>query len=252
VPGLPQYKLTIGELFPANDLVAQWVFTVTSVAEDILMLMARLETDQLREKMLFYRLLTTRLYEARRLVFARAEHTAIREFAGDMNFAGVDLVKAYTPGEDGKSSVEKLYDAGRHRTVHYSSIGSDELCDLLHAYRNFPARMVTSEGGGKLTIEYQWVTAIRAQDSWGTPPWSPDIVKHLESFGQQTSTLAMAWTMLSTVYTALYARRRDIPFERIVDDADDLRALVELHRAHAQPEVGPRGAEPDPGGGTSD
>ena len=70
VPGLPQYKLTIGEIFPADDLVAQWVFTVTSVAEDIVILMRRLEADQPRERMLFYRLLTTRLYEARRLVFA--------------------------------------------------------------------------------------------------------------------------------------------------------------------------------------
>lgn len=252
MPSLPQYKLTIGELFPADDLVAQWVFTVTSLAEDILMLMARLETDQLREKMLFYRLLTTRLYEARRLVFARAEHTAIKEFAGDMNFGGVDVVKAYLPREDGKSPVEKLYDVGRHRTVHYSSIGSDELYGLLQSYRNFPARMVTSEGGGKLTIEYQWVTAIRAQDSWGAPPWSPGIVRHLESYGQQTSALAMAWTMLSAVYMALYAQRRDIPFERIVDDAYDLRALVELHQANARPEPGPPGAEPDPGRRTAD
>ena len=167
-----------------------------------------------------------------------------------MKFGGVDLVKAYNPRDDGKSPVEKLYDAGRHRTVHYSSIGSDELRGLLHAYRNFPARMVTHESGGKLTIEYEWVTAIRAQDSWGASPWSPGIVKHLESHGQQTSALAMAWTMLSAVYMALYARCRDIPFERIVDDADNLRALVELHRANAHPEGGSPGAEPDADGGT--
>lgn len=228
---MPQYKLTIGELFPADDLVAQWVFTVTSVVDDIVTLMARLETDQLREKMLFYRLLTPRQYEARRLVFARAEHAATREFAGDMNFGGVDLVKAYTPREDGKSPVEKLYDAGgiAPSTTPRSGVTNSAACFMP---TGTSARMVTSESGGKLTIEYQWVTAIRAQDSWGSPPWSPGIVKHLESYGQQTSALARAWTMLSAAYITLYARRRDIPFERIVDDADDLRALVELPRAN--------------------
>ena len=36
--GLPRYKLTVGELFPADDLVAQWVFSVTSLAEDLTIL----------------------------------------------------------------------------------------------------------------------------------------------------------------------------------------------------------------------
>ncbi len=79
---LPDYKLTIGELFPADDLVAQWVFTMTSLAEDLTMLMSRLKAkemdEQLREQMLFHRLVITRLLEARRLVDAWAGHAEIK------------------------------------------------------------------------------------------------------------------------------------------------------------------------------
>ena len=119
VPQPPRFKLTIGEMFPADDLVAQWVFTLTSLAEDVAMVTSHLGTEELREKMLFYRLLLTRLYEASRLIMARAKYPEIEEFTGaGLTIGGVDLVAAYTRPPDGTSLVEQLYSDSRHRTVH--------------------------------------------------------------------------------------------------------------------------------------
>jgi hypothetical protein len=231
VPDLPQpprFKLTIGELFPADDLVGQWVFTLTSLAEDVAMLMGHLDTEQPREKMLFYRLLLTRLYEARRLIWARARYREIEEFtSGGLTFAGVDLVAAYTRPPEGKSPVEQLYSDSRHRTVHYSHVGKPELRGLRRDYQNFPARMVVRERDRRLSVEYEWVAAVRAEEAWGAQPWTPGFVQHLETFGQQTSALATAWGMISNVLLMVYARRRGIPLERMVEDPEKLRRLVE-------------------------
>src|SRR4051812_2745037 len=69
--GRKRYPLTIGELFPDGDAAAQWVFSLTVLAEDISVLMRPLrqarEDDDIRASLFFYRQLITRLYEARRL-----------------------------------------------------------------------------------------------------------------------------------------------------------------------------------------
>ena len=107
----PAYELTIGELFPADDIVSQWVFSLTSLTEDIVVLHRHFEADELREKMFFYRELITRIYEARRLIAARAKHSAIRRFtAVGLTFGGVDLVAAYTRPAGRKSLVGELYE----------------------------------------------------------------------------------------------------------------------------------------------
>jgi hypothetical protein len=67
VTGLPQYKPTIGELVPADDL---------------------------REKMLFYRLPTTWLLEAAGRSLLEL-NTLRSPSTGDLNFRSVDLVKAH-------------------------------------------------------------------------------------------------------------------------------------------------------------
>jgi hypothetical protein len=124
--GLPRYKLTVGELFPADDLVAQWVFSLTSLAEDLTILTPLLNRDDMREKMWFYRQLITRLLEARRLVQAHEDHREIAEFTAPngLKFGSVDLAAAYArPSVHERSAVEKLYADSRNRTVHYSKVG---------------------------------------------------------------------------------------------------------------------------------
>jgi len=242
--GLPDYKLTIGELFPADDLVAQWVFTMTSLAEDLTMLMSRLNTKQmeerLREQMLFYRLVITRLLEARRLVDAWREHAEIRDLTGGkLAFGSLDLTAAYRrPGEQERSRVEQLLLDSRNRTTHYTDIGKPELAGLLRDYALFPARMVMSGAGSAVQSEYQWVTAIRVQDTIGAPPWAPGIVDHLEGFGRSIGSLAVAWIMLSNVCLMIYARKRGIPLERIIDDPHKLEDVLERGDGDSVPGAG--------------
>jgi hypothetical protein len=229
---IPKYELTIGELFPADDLVSQWVFTLTSLAEDLTMLMARLSMEavktDLREQMLFYRLAITRLLEARRLVDAWREHREINEFtAGKLVLGSLDLAAAYRrPAPDERSDVERLLLDSRNRTTHYSKIGQAELVALLQDYQRLPARMVFSQTPQGITSEYQWVTATRIQDTLGTPPWIPELSTHLEGFSRSVGSLASAWIMLANVSLMVHARRREIPLERIIDDPERLKEMV--------------------------
>lgn len=157
--GLADFKLTIGELFPADDLVAQWVFTLTSVAEDLMLLTKELrevEADDLRDYVLFYRLLLTRILEARELVRAWKKYSAIRDFTrGELKWGKLDLVAVYTrPAADQRSVVEQLYVDSRNRTSHYSKIGESELAGLLRDYQRFPARIANYEKNDRLQAEY--------------------------------------------------------------------------------------------------
>jgi hypothetical protein len=233
--GLADFKLTIGELFPADDLVAQWVFTLTSVAEDLMLLTKELrevEADDLRDYVLFYRLLLTRILEARELVRAWKKYSAIRDFTrGELKWGKLDLVAVYTrPAADQRSVVEQLYVDSRNRTSHYSKIGESELAGLLRDYQRFPARIANYEKNDRLQAEYQWVTAIRFQDSIGSAPWAPGVLQKLERFGQGTAALAQAWIMLSITHLMIYAKQRGIPMERVNDDPDELKRLVERDR----------------------
>jgi hypothetical protein len=154
------------------------VFTLNCVVQDIEIITWPLrDATTVRAKMYFHRSLITRLYEARRLIEAHAQYEEIREFAKDgLNVAGVDLVALYSrSAEDEKSEVERLYTDSRHRTVHYPKVGSRELRGLLFDYHKFPARLVPENTPGSPAIDTQWVTVVRAQDSWGAPPWSPTI-----------------------------------------------------------------------------
>jgi hypothetical protein len=230
----PNSDLTIGELFPATDLVAQWVFTLNSVAEDIQVTMRPLKTTtELREQTYFYRLLITRLYEARRLIEARAKHKEIEEFAGgSLNFLGVDLVAAYSrPSPSERSEVEELYAQTRHRSVHYPCVGGAELQALLRDHRNLPARQVLVEYPDGLATESQWVTAIRVGDAIGGVPWDPEILALIGTWQRATSAIATAWLMASGVLTIVYAKRRGIDLDRLVDDADRWKKAVEARKA---------------------
>lgn len=251
--GLPDYKLTIGELFPADDLVAQWVFTLTSLAEDLTMLMSRLNAEQmeerLREQMLFYRLVITRLLEARRLVDAWREHAEINGFTGGkLAFGSLDLTAAYTrPGEQERSEVEQLLLDSRNRTtaLHKDREARDcwsapglrtlpgEDGDLRSA-RRYPERV--SVGDCDPRPRHHRCAAMGARDR--SAP---------RGFGRSIGSLAVAWIMLSNVCLMIYARRRGIALERIIDDPHKLEEMLERHRGTADGEsVPPAGGEPPP------
>ena len=64
---MPEYELTIGEFLPADDRVAQWVFGVTTLCEDLVVLVEPLKAAEaqsdVRGMLVLYRLLMMRLHE---------------------------------------------------------------------------------------------------------------------------------------------------------------------------------------------
>jgi hypothetical protein len=230
------FDLTIGELFPADDLIAQWVFTLNCVVQDIEVVAWPLrDAKSVRAKLYYNRALITRLYEARRLIDAHAKYEEIRQFvAGGLNVTGTDLLALYTrPSEAEKSEVEKLYAGSRHRTVHYPSVGSSELRGLLFDYHKFPARMVP-ELTDDPAIDTQWVSIVRAQDTWSAPPWSSGFLQQLQEFGAKTGAVSAAWIMANVIFTIKYSRERGIPLERMVGDPELVRSLTDAGRRAAE------------------
>src|SRR3954451_19283300 len=81
--------VTVGDLFPADDVLAQWVFSLTAAVEDLSITEA-LFRDALDADAPFYRtsplfrLLMTRMIEAERPIQAMAEHPAVRAFVSDL------------------------------------------------------------------------------------------------------------------------------------------------------------------------
>lgn len=214
------WRLTIGELFPAEDLVGQWVFTLTCAAQDIEIAgipLRNRQGEEARVLAFFYRVLIARIYESRRLIQAYNAHAEIREFVGSaLSVAGIDLVALYTrPGENVKSEVERLYDQSRHRSVHYPKVGSSELRGLLNDYRRFPANLKLDAAATPPTIDAQWVSVIRSQDVWGAAPWEPGFLEGMKELSTLTGQITAAWTMANGVLLIKYVRDRGISFERL-------------------------------------
>jgi hypothetical protein len=214
--------VTIGELFPADDVVGQWVFTLNCVGRDIRVLIGELRgpPDEMERQMLFARLIATRLYEARRLVDAYDKYNEIRDFVGDgIKGRDVDLLAAYRrPSQGVKSEIEHLYSETRHRTVHYSQIGEKELRQLLDDYRRFPARLAYEEHDSVPDLVTQWVPLVRGGDTFGTELWSRHVLTKMQAYWQRAAEIASAWIEVDMEATIGYAKRQGISLERLLDD----------------------------------
>jgi hypothetical protein len=82
--------LRLGELFPADDVAGQWVFSLSALVNDLHVITRRLravEQGDLKELLCFYRQLVTRLYEAGRLVVAIDKQPEIAAFVGEQPLA---------------------------------------------------------------------------------------------------------------------------------------------------------------------
>jgi hypothetical protein len=118
---MSEQQLTIGELFPADDLVAQWMFLLSMVVDDLQTVQqeqkAAIASGGDPRRMLFFqRVLTIRLYEARRLVYVVDSQPAIASFIAQNDFFE-QLRRYYHP--IGASAVDQLYGVLRHQSVHY-------------------------------------------------------------------------------------------------------------------------------------
>ena len=216
------FKLTIGELFPDQDVIGQWVFSVTSLAEDIHALtrpqQQALEDGDLRAMIVHHRNLITRLYEARRLVEASETYPEIETFAGDLLHGapgGFSLRRVYArPAPNTRSIVEDLYAQLRHRTVHYMRVGSDELRDVLRQHASLPARVVVSADGPRKDVWFQWVHAVTATELFGDLS-DPEFTRKLNERGQIAGNISAAWMMVAVTAALLHARRLGIDPDRL-------------------------------------
>jgi len=222
--GRKRHALTVGELFPYGDVVAQWVFSVTVLAEDISVLVLPLRQAQkekdFRSSLFFYRQLIARLYEARRIATTARATSEIAVFVGDLlrrpPGGGIDLEQVYRRDSKAKSSrVERLYAEVRHRTVHYLEPGSDELADALWDHSGYPAQIafVNDEEGQPLPW-FQWVHAVTATDLWGDVQ-STDFLKLMKERSELAAQITMSWSVVAGVAVVLHAHRLGIDSSRL-------------------------------------
>lgn len=215
--------LTVGQLFPDGDVVAQWVFSATAVAEDLSIvtkpMQAAEERQDLRALLFYYRHLVTRLYEAERLVTVAEQHTEVSSFlAGllDRSPLGVDLREVYLPASPTERSVvADLYGMVRHRSVHYMRVGSDELATVLRNHSRYPARVdMTANDSGQPEVWYQWVHAVTLADLYGDLA-APDFIDDMRRRSALVGRIAMSWGMVAGLALLLHVRRLGL-------DAEDL------------------------------
>jgi hypothetical protein len=218
-------QATIGELFPHDDLIGQWVFSLSVLTDDLQLLFieqkeALAAQPELRKSLFLQRILIVRLYEARRLVLVTESHREIRDFIGANNEFFERLRTYYLPPE--ASPVDKLYAVLRHQSVHYMWPGSDELATTLRGAAWLPAR--TRVLKSPTEVEIEWVQAVAGLGTLGeisAGGWKP----RYEERARLSAAIQQSWIMLYAVMIAVYAHRRGIPLERFMIVADDLGAI---------------------------
>ncbi len=224
----PNDRLTLGELFPAGNVVGEWVFSLTALAEDLAVGLRpskeALTTGELRALLFWHRHMATRLYEARRLVTSARNVPEIAEFAAELLASppgGVNLLEAYTRGPHGEpSTVEAMYEELRQLSVHYPKVGQPELKNTLTAHAWLPAelRIATAEDGSP-DVTFGWVQAIRSMEIVGDIH-QEDFLGTLRARSIATGGLASAWLMVTVLALPLYAHSRGIDSNRLGDVKD--------------------------------
>jgi len=215
--------LTIGDLFPAEDVLAQWVFGLTALAEDLTAvtatgaLVSKDEPD-MRGGLLYMRQTVTRLYEARRLIEVADQEPAVSDFitrlGGEENSWMAFLKQVYGRDNRERSAVDDLFEELRRATVHYSRVGSIELRDQLREVSWMPARLVVKPGPAR--VDYQWVQAASAWQLFNAKS-GPDWYEEYKHRQELAGNIASAWMMLSPVALFLYVQDRGIDLERLAD-----------------------------------
>ena len=162
--------MTIGELFPADDLVTQWVFSLSAVVEDLSITEAAFQ-DVLHGGAgplwtgYHYRQVIVRLYEAERPIRTARERADVGAFVAKIATAGEHLdylADYYVAPEGQQSKVRAIFGGIRHRTVHHSSVGSPELAEALAAAADENARILVNRTRGWLHHEWPETVALRS------------------------------------------------------------------------------------------
>jgi hypothetical protein len=166
----PVPPVTVGELFPADDLIAQWVFSLSAVAEDLSI------TEAAFQQVLHggaeplwtgyhYRQVIARLYEAERPIITARQREDVCEFLVGIAATRehIDyLADHYVAPEGETSKVRAMFGGTRHRTVHHSWVGSAELRDALEVAADEDARILVNHEARCLHHEWPEAVALRS------------------------------------------------------------------------------------------
>lgn len=170
----PAPALTIGKLFPADDPVARWVFSLSAAVEDLARAERRfietldspVDSFSLVSTASQYRQLVARIYEAERPVRSVETPTDVRTFLEGIPAAKEPLDRLrhfYSPWSASEASpVRQLFGATRHLAVHHAWPDSDELRDTLTAARELEARILVDPNEEYLSYEWVELVAIHA------------------------------------------------------------------------------------------
>jgi hypothetical protein len=209
--------LSIREVFPPGDVIAEWVYSLSVLTDDLDVITTQLrpamEQQHLRETLFFARQLFIRLYEAERLISVMDVHPEIERFASgpkENRFLSY-LLEVYRPKEDQeRSRVNQAFGGFRHQTVHLMWPGSAELEAALNAAGGLPARIWVSDK----KVVNQWVQAVSGMLLFGDlkdPAW----MKNFQELNDLAGRISGAWLMLSGVTLVVYARERGLDLERL-------------------------------------
>jgi hypothetical protein len=128
---VPEYSFTIGTLFPAEDVVAQFVTVLAMISNDWLRLMADMEAvdapgpEGQGHEILNYRLQAALHYEAAHFLTEALAETAVREFVGELPDPVREDYETVLAGlgDDPQTGHGDWLGLSRNRTFHYSRLG---------------------------------------------------------------------------------------------------------------------------------
>jgi hypothetical protein len=130
---VPEYSFTIGELLPADDILAQFITVLAMISNDWLRLMADLESDEDRgadsegSNLWNYRLQAALHYEAADFLRFSRRKAEVREFLADLSEEDQQDYDAVQAGlqDDSTAGHGDWFKLNRNRVFHYSTLGSD-------------------------------------------------------------------------------------------------------------------------------
>lgn len=225
--------ITVGELFPAHDFVAQWVFSLSAVAEDLAIAEAAFQ-DVLHGDGAplwtgyHYRQVIARLYEAERPIITASRRDDVRAFVAEIPDAGEHigyLADLYVAPEGETSKIRATFGGMRHRTVHHSWVGSVELREALDVAAGEDARILVNRS--ERWLHHEWPEAVALRSLLGdlTTPEANAALRHRVELVQEVLRHLVA---LVKVVIAEHVSRCGVDPSRLIVDvtADEQRGPV--------------------------
>ncbi len=224
--------ITIGELFPSDDIVARGVFAVTVVAQDLIDLgpmpssePAIGERETFRPVALqlrWARELIARLYEARWFIADTETHPDLKGFVESLREGSFGPLVPTNPfgrlwdvylrpdeQRGSRSVAERLYATIRHTTAHYRRIDTPEAHADLERSAHSPARFLTL--GGQST--YEWVYIVGTASTLANDgDEEPGAFVEAAELGAD---IAETWITFSLMALMQYTRSRRIAMGRL-------------------------------------